>query len=101
KVRSVSAHGEHDRDDGVEQVVHLALAISAALRPERDRADLLDAQRRALLEVPGEPVGELVDLLAVVALAEQVDPIEAVPRGPGEPVQDLLSRPARLGVPDL
>ena len=65
-----SANGQHDPHDCIKDVVHLRLVIAAVACAEGHGAHVLDRDGIAALEVPGEPIGEGVNVDRVVAARE-------------------------------
>src|SRR5665213_346475 len=65
-----SANSQHHIRHTVEQKIDLQLLVTAALRPEGDRAHLIHAHRFGVLEIAHEPCCEPVDVRTIVAVRE-------------------------------
>src|SRR5690606_29357202 len=94
-----SANGEHDVNDGVEQQVDLRLLVATLCTAENRGANLVDAQRDALLKVVGKAIGQGIDVANVVTGAESSDASETVSVVTVETIKDHLSGAAGRAIP--
>ena len=95
------ANREHHVGDGVEQHVDLCFVVTATPGAEYHRANSVDTERLAVLEVSDELGAKRVDIARVVAKCEATNTLEALAGRPRQPVEDLLGIASSPRIPGL